>query len=180
MPKCKVCKEVYTKSRPLQAVCSPICALQLAQIKREKTERSAYRAAKDKIKSRGEWAREAQAAVNAWVRWRDKDLGCISCGKPASWNGQWHAGHYLSRGAHPELAYEADRHNLTKQCAQCNMWLSGNQAKMRQGLIERHGQHVIDWLEGPHEPKKYTIDDLRQIRDDYRMRLRQAKRCPQE
>jgi hypothetical protein len=60
------------------------------------------------------------------------------------------------------------------------MWLSGNQAKMRQGLIERHGQHVIDWLEGPHEAKKYTIDDLRQIRDDYRMRLRQAKKRPSE
>jgi hypothetical protein len=40
----------------------------------------------------------------------------------------------------------------------------------------RIGQAALDWLEGPHDAKKYTIEDLRKIRDDYRMRLRQAKK----
>jgi len=157
----------------MQVCCSVPCALQLAQIKREKAERSAYRQAKDKIKSRGEWAREAQAAFNAWIRERDKALPCISCRRHHT--GQYHAGHYRSRGSNPALSYEPL--NCHKQCSVCNNWRSGHLTEYRINLLKKIGQEALDWLEGPHEPKKYSIDDLRQIRDDYRMRLRQAKKC---
>ena len=175
MPKCKVCKQTFDRVRPLQAVCSPICALQLAQTKRKQAERKAYRVAKEKIKTRSDYMREAQTALNAWIRLvRDKDEPCISCGRHHS--GQYHAGHYRSRGAMPMLALEP--RNIHKQCSICNNHKSGNLTEYRIRLLAKVGQAELDWLEGPHEPKKYTIEDLRQIRDEYRMRLRQAKKCP--
>ena len=179
MAKCKACKAVYTPSRPLQQACSVPCAIQLANAKRDKSarvaiqnERKATRIAKDRIKNRGEWAREAQQAFNAWIRERDKGLPCISCGRHHT--GQLHAGHYRSRGAHPELTYEPLNCNL--QCAPCNTFKSGNVVEYRINLLKKIGQEALDWLEGPHDPKKYTIDELRQIRDDYRFRLRSAKK----
>ena len=39
--------------------------------------------------------------------------------------------------------------------------------------IERIGSGVVDWLEGPHLPAKWTVDELRAIRDDYRRKLRE-------
>lgn len=116
--------------------------------------------------------KEAQAAVNAYVRERDRDLPCISCGR--FHQGQWHAGHYLSRGAHPELAL--DERNLAKQCQPCNTHLSGNQLEYRKGLIARYGIDHVEWLEGPHEAKKYTIDDLKAIRDEYKQKLKAIKK----
>jgi hypothetical protein len=126
---------------------------------------------REAIKPRAKWMREAQAAFNAWIRQRDKDLPCISCGRHHQ--GQWHAGHYLSTGARPELRF--DERNVHKQCSACNTHLSGNLVLFRAGLIAKLGLESVEWLEGPHEPRKYTIEDLRQIRDDYRYGLKGAK-----
>ena len=34
----------------------------------------------------------------------------------------------------------------------------------RINLVKRIGQEAVDWLEGPHEPCKYTIQDLIEIK----------------
>lgn len=176
--KCRICRQAFMPRSLSHTCCSIECSVFLARQKREsaekeqkKTERKAIKARKEKIKSRSDWAREAQAAVNAFVRERDKDLPCISCGRHHE--GQYHCGHYLSRGAHPELAYV--ELNLAKQCAPCNTHLSGNQVRFRAGLIARIGLAKVEWLEGPHEPKKYTIPELRELRDLYRAKLRDLR-----
>lgn len=148
----------------MQVVCDPQCAYLYAQEKREKKERADHRSAKEKLKTRAQWMRETQAAFNSWVRQRDAAEPCISCGRHHE--GQYHAGHYLSRGAHPELAFEPL--NCHKQCAPCNTHLSGNQARFRQALIAKIGIDAVEWLEGPHEPKKYSIDELKEIKARYR------------
>jgi hypothetical protein len=33
----------------------------------------------------------------------------------------------------------------------------------------------VEWLEGPHEPKKYTIEDLKSIKETYRQKLKALK-----
>lgn len=170
--KCRCgCGATFEPRNSFQIAATPECALVLARKQREKTERNiaqarrkADRVAREKLKTRSDWQREAQTAVNAYVRERDRDKPCISCGRYHQ--GQWHAGHYLSRGAHPELALEPL--NIHKQCAPCNTHLSGNQVRYRQGLIERLGIEVVDWLEGPHEPKRHTAEELRAIRDEFR------------
>lgn len=178
--KCRCgCGSSFTPRSSLHVAYSMACALKLAEKQRErkaqqvaKVARKADREAKEKLKTRSDWMKEAQTAVNAYVRERDKELPCISCGR--FHEGQWHAGHYLSRGAHPELALE--QRNIHRQCAPCNTHLSGNQVKFRLGLIARHGVELVDWLEGPHEPKRYTIDELKAIRDEYRTRLRELQK----
>lgn len=178
MTKCRTCKSPFERVRPLQVTClSYACQVAYAEKivaksaeKREQQERQAIRVRREKLKTRSDWMREAQSAVNALRRAEDEAKGyaCISCGtaNPV----QWHAGHYLSRGAHPELALEP--RNIHRQCSQCNDYLSGNQIEMRKGIVARYGAAEAEWLEGPHEPKHYSIDDLKQIRDEAKADLR--------
>ena len=180
MKRCKVCKEPFTPRQPMAQVCSPECALSLAISNRAKAEkvasvkeRKATKDKLDKLKSRSEWAREAQSAVNAWVRLRDAGKPCISCGRHHS--GQNHAGHYLSTGARPELRFEPL--NIHLQCAPCNTYLSGNAVLYRKSLIERIGLDKVEWLEGQHEPKKYTVDDLKAIKAEYMQKAKELRKA---
>ena len=175
---CKACKGKYESARLGQVCCSPVCAYAYAKAQREKREakakvdeRKKLKAKIQALKPKSHWQKLAQAAVNAFVRVRDEKLPCISCGR--FHNGQWHAGHYLSRGAHPELALEP--RNIHKQCAPCNNHLSGNQINFRKGLIARFGEAEAEWLEGPHESKHYSIDDLKQIAAQYRAMTKQLQ-----
>jgi hypothetical protein len=137
-----------------------VIAAETAKAKRVRKE---HRAAKLKLKSRADWLRDAQAAFNRYIRLRDHDKPCISCGR--NHQGQWHAGHYRSVGACPELRFEEA--NVHKQCAPCNDHLSGNIVEYRRGLIERIGIDQVEWLEGNHEAKKYTIEEIKAIKAEY-------------
>jgi hypothetical protein len=161
--KCSVCREQFQPVRPLQSVCGLQCAVIAAESAKAKQVRKEYRSAKQKMKSRADWLREAQAAFNRYIRLRDHDKPCISCGRQHQ--GQWHAGHYRSVGACPELRFEEA--NVHKQCAPCNDHLSGNIVEYRRGLIERIGIDQVEWLEGNHEAKKYTIEEIRAIKAEY-------------
>jgi hypothetical protein len=121
-----------------------------------------------KLKSRSDWIKEAQAVFNAWIRERDKNLPCISC--KCSNAGQWHAGHYLSVGARPELRF--DPLNVHKQCVHCNLYMSGNLINYRKSLCEKIGVENVELLEGPHDAKKYTIEELELIKKTYSMMLK--------
>ena len=37
------------------------------------------------------------------------------------------------------------------------------------------GADAVAWLEGRHEAKRYTIDDLKAIKAEYRQKLRELK-----
>ena len=169
--KCTVCKDKFKQQRIGQKVCGPECARVQGRRDTEKQERKETRERKAKLKTRSEWMKEAQAAVNAYVRARDAELPCISCGRRHE--GQWHAGHYLARGSHPHLALVED--NLAKQCAPCNTYLSGNQQKYRVGLIARIGLARVEALEADQTPRHYTIDDLKRIKAEYAAKLRALK-----
>jgi hypothetical protein len=43
--------------------------------------------------------------------------------------------------------------------------------------VKRIGQEKVDWLEGPHAPKRYTIDELKAIKADYGGRVRALKKA---
>ena len=161
---CPSCREKFTPIRPLQVVClNHQCLLDHVKSIKAKRERKETKERKAKLKTRRDWLREAQTAFNRFIRMRDTGKPCISCGRHHQ--GQIHAGHYLSVGAHPELRF--DGINVHAQCAPCNNHLSGNIVEYRKGLIARYGQHVVDYLEGPHEAKHYTVEELKQIKADY-------------
>ena len=179
LKKCKSCREEFTPLRTLQAVCSPACAIRHAEAVRAseksraaKLERAEHRKAREKTKTRGEWMREAQVAFNAYIRERDRDFPCISCGR--FHDGQWHAGHYRATSVAPALRFNEE--NVHKQCAPCNNYLHGNLLEYRINLIRRIGQDKVDWLEGNHEPAKYSIEELKSIKRNYSLITRELKK----
>ncbi len=146
--------------------------------KQAKAKRKEIRQAKERIKTRSDWMKEAQQAFNAYIRARDDGKPCISCGAAYVDNvrgGRIDAGHYRSIGSCPELRFEPD--NCHAQCVTCNRYLSGNAVDYRLGLINRIGLERVERLERQHDPKKYTIDDLKEIRDKYRAMKRELEKA---
>jgi hypothetical protein len=140
-------------------------------------ERRETKERREKLKSRADYMREAQAEVNAYVRLRDANLGCVSCEKPATWQGQWHASHFRSVGSSPHLRF--DMRNIHKACSVCNNHLSGNIINYRPELIRRIGLEAVESLECDQTPRHMTIDEIKAITADYRQKLRELKRATQ-
>ncbi|VVM94630.1 recombination protein NinG [Pseudomonas fluorescens] len=187
--RCPSCRVMFTPARGGQAVCGEIeCAI--AHGKSEKVQASAKKALadvgrreikvrKEKLKTRADHLREAQAAVNEYVRLRDAHLPCISCDSMPNDNdlmtgSRWDAGHYRSVGACPELRFEPL--NIHRQCVKCNRNLSGNAVEYRIRLVLRIGAETVAWLEGPHEPRKYTVEEIKTIKAEYRAKTRELKK----
>lgn len=178
--KCRECKTIFTPRSSTQIVCGFECSVKYTIKKREakesiehRKERKQTREAKEKLKTRSEWMKEVQTIFNSYIRHRDKNEGCCSCDKPASWQGQWHASHYRSVGSTPELRFE--ELNVWKGCSVCNNHLSGNIMNYRIKLIEKIGQQAVEWLEGKHEAKHYTIQDLQELKKIYREKIKQLE-----
>ncbi|MNF80647.1 Bacteriophage Lambda NinG protein [compost metagenome] len=185
--KCRAtaCGASFVPRVAFQTWCSPDCAVVIARGKQEKkrkelaqVERREIKVRKDKLKSRADRLREAQAAVNEFVRLRDAHLPCISCDSMPSdhdliTGSRWDAGHYRSVGACPELRFEPL--NIHRQCVKCNRNLSGNAVEYRIRLVKRIGADKVDWLEGPHSARKYTVDEIKTIKADYRAKTRELK-----
>ena len=182
MKRCKVCRTPFEPRLPLQAVCGIDCAKSLAVSVRGKAEkqatikqRRADRERKERLKTRSQWEKEAQTAFNAFIRARDADKPCICCGLPLAAGdvgGAYDCGHYRSVGSAPHLRY--DERNAHAQRKQCNRWGAGRAVDYRLGLIERIGLARVEALEADQEPRKYTADELRAIRDLYREKLREV------
>ena len=185
--KCKVasCGATFVPARLGQSVCSPACAIIDAPRHQEKArkslaqvERKEIKVRKEKLKSRGDHMREAQQAFNEFIRTRDQAAGhlCISSGKPLSWSGNAvDAGHYRSVGSAPHLRF--DERNCHAQSKQDNRFLSGNAVDYRIGLIARIGQDAVDSLESDQSVRKYTIEDIKAIKAEYRAKTRELKRA---
>ena len=178
--KCKnpACGASFPPRRLGQAVFSPACGLAIAPANHDKArkaidqrERREIKVRKEKLKTRADHLKEAQVVVNQYIRLRDADLPCVSCGR--FHDGQWHAGHFRSAGGHPELRFEPL--NIWRQCAPCNTHKSGDLVNYRAELVRRIGPEKVEWLEGPHEAKRYTIEDLKAIKAEYRAKIKQLK-----
>lgn len=186
--KCRVaeCRATFVPAQPFQTWCSPDCAVVIIRQRQEKQrksfaqrERREIKVRKEKLKSRADHLREAQAAVNEYVRLRDAHLPCISCDSMPNDNdlmtgSRWDAGHYRSVGACPELRFEPL--NIHRQCVKCNRNLSGNAVEYRIRLVQRIGVETVAWLEGPHEPRKYTVEEIKNIKAEYRAKTRELKK----
>lgn len=170
--KCKVCKTKFEQVfNTMQSTCGNIeCAIEYGNKLKEKTrkvESSAFKkAVRDKDRS---WhIKTCQTAFNRYIRLRDADEPCISCQRHHQ--GQYHAGHWKSVGSSPELRFNEDNNN--KQCSVCNNHRSGNVADYRVNLIKKIGIARVSTLEGPHDPKKYTVEYLKDLTAHYRKLIR--------
>ena len=189
-PKPKTCKNPacrasFVPQRLGQAVCSPKCALATVEVQKAKEKKSLAQAGrrdikvrKEALKTRGDHMREAQQAFNEYIRTRDQAAGhlCISSGKPLDWSGNAvDAGHYRSVGSAPHLRF--DERNCHAQSKQDNRFLSGNAVDYRIGLIARIGQEAVDALESDQSVRKYTVEEIKAIKAEYRAKTRELKRA---
>lgn len=192
--KCTVCREWFNPVRDGQFVCSFECAsahgkaandaakaaaqlkIKQQQNKAAKSERKRQAERRIAVKPLSYFIKQAQQAFNDFIRYRDRHLVCISCDRHH--DGQYHAGHFRTTGANPELRFDED--NCHKQCSVCNNHLSGNLTAYRPALIAKIGQARFDVLMGPHALPKWSRDDYIRIRDEYRAKLRDLKKQEDE
>ncbi len=175
--KCRICKGEFTPQSTTQITCSYQCALvkvekdrEQLKKKQEKAWRKEKRERKEKLKSKSDYLREAQTAFNAFIRERDKNENCISCGRPPK---KRNAGHYKSVGSHPELRFDEDNCHL--QCEHCNTYKSGNQVEYRANLIMRIGIDRVEALESSREMPHWSIEDIKAIKAKYKAKLKELR-----
>lgn len=175
------CGRQFAPNNSLQVVCSAWCGMQYAKTEKgqadiarvQKRELREWRASHESLAT---LTRRAQAAFNRYVRARDAGLPCISCGatpEPRR-GGTMDCGHYRSTGAMPSLRFEPD--NAAAQCVRCNRDLSGNTVEFRRGLLQRIGPDRLAWVDGPHPIRRWTRDELREIRQRFDLLTRELTR----
>jgi len=176
--KCKSCSVEFMPQRMGQAVCSPVCALDLVRKGKAKTEaikakveRRETRAKLEKLKTISQLEEDCRKIVQKIARIRDRHDGCISCHMGANYGGQWHGSHYRAHGACSSLQFHL--WNIHKACAQCNLFKGGNREGYVQGLLSKHGygRERIDWLDAQPKSQRFSRDYLE------RFKVVMGKRC---
>ncbi|ANH98960.1 hypothetical protein A8L59_16570 [Pseudomonas koreensis] len=200
--KCRVasCGASFVPQRLGQAVCGPACALKDAPRNEQKAKkaidqrnRREIEVRKEKLKTRTDHLKDAEKAVRDYRRMYELSIGsgCISCGESQEsiiaaqgWKtgGAFDAGHFLGKGARPELRLVPN--NIWLQCKSCNAGSSKYARKgqtvsqsFRAGLIARIGLAEVEALEADHEPRKHTVEELKAITAEYRAKTRELKRA---
>lgn len=172
---CEVCERLFVPDRMGQLVCRPACAMK--KVRQAKVqERAKFRTRKEAIKTIPVLIKEAQREFNAYIRERDAGKPCICCGLPLGTGevgGAYDAGHYRSTGSASHLRFNED--NCHAQRKQCNRYGAGRAVDYRIGLLHRIGPAKLESLESSNTPHKWTREELIQIRDTYRAKLKALK-----
>ncbi|WP_186375129.1 recombination protein NinG [Yersinia rohdei] len=177
-------KDEYIKQLAVKARQNTIQKDEQRRKKETQAERQSLKIRKLELKPDSHFKKLAQQAFNEYIRTRDYDQPCISCGEtnpPDLHGGQWDCGHFKTVGGFPELRFVEC--NAYRQCKSCNAGSAkyGGKAatveKMyRESLAEKFGQELVDWLDGPHEMNHYRRDDYIRIRNEYRAKTKALKK----
>ena len=178
--KCPHCRERLPK---LGDKIHPDCVGPWYEANRDKLRAKAVRAEKRQDREKREAAKsirkliaEAQFHFNEYTRLRDFDKGCYVCLRPfdQSIKGRAiHAGHVRSRGAAGHLRFTED--NCMGECEGCNAPHGAKPHQKEAGAIARIGQERFDALKHNNTPHKWTHDELRAIRDQYKAKAKELK-----
>jgi hypothetical protein len=177
---CPICDTEYLPRSSLQKVCHNYkCAIAFnkkrdeeiamrEKRKQERLQRDDLRERRERLKGVSEWQKEAQAAFNRYIRWRDYEKDCVSCGGRLQHSGNYMTGsavdasHYRSRGAASHLKFNV--FNVHSACTRCNRQLSGNAVEYRIRLIKRIGIERVERLEADSTPRKFDIAYLQRVK----------------
>lgn len=108
---------------------------------------------------------KAQAVFNRFVRDRDREKPCISCGQKLT-HEYSQAGHYISVGRSKALRFHED--NVHSQCSYCNIQLEGNVSKYRAGLIKKIGIEKVEKIEEEANKSDLKIPKAEEIFEKYK------------
>ena len=159
--KCSQCKERKPVSnmliKGLQAFCSiehwidyKVASIPKAKVKKEKETKVRHKKRLKELRSRNEWYDLLQVEVNKYVRNRDTNEPCCTCGA-ANPEIKYDAGHCFTRAARPDLRFNL--HNIHKQCSvRCNQHGSGMRQEYKEFIDRKYGVNHFDWLRSYHRP----------------------------
>ena len=165
--KCRYCKEKFTPFNSLQPFCfKDECIKEHNQKIKEKKNKIAKQEIRSQDKSLQ--LKLAQTIVNKYVRLRDQNKPCISCGHIG--NRQIHAGHYRPMGNNQQLRFYTL--NIFAQCSICNNYLSGNLANYRINLINKLGVEKVNLIESNQERGNYSIEYLERLIKVFRKKIK--------
>jgi len=114
----------------------------------------------------------AQKIVNTYIRLRDQENPCCSCGHTEG--RQFHAGHYESAGGNQQQRFYTL--NIHKQCSICNNYKSGNLIPYRLFMIEKYGLEKVEAIESDHSIKKYDVEYLQKLIKVFRKKIKLYKK----
>ncbi len=161
--------------------CSPGCGAEIAMQRLNKAKAQKAKRARKEIRERKErlkpitfWEKKAEAAVNKYVRLRDRSDGCISCHLPATWGGQWHASHLRSVGAASAVRFSL--WNIHKACSVCNAHKSGNIGEYLPRVRAKIGDKKVDWLYTQTQPRRYTVEYLQRLQRVFSKKCRRLEK----
>jgi predicted RNA-binding Zn-ribbon protein involved in translation (DUF1610 family) len=158
--KCKNCGiKFMPKYSTLQATCSFECAKVYGKKLLEKSQKEERKQIKESLLTHKDYLKILQKVFNSYIRLRDRDKPCISCGKII--NGKGHASHFFSVGHYPNLRF--NEFNVNLSCVECNVHLHGNTAEYAIRLPERIGNKNYEYLLSIREiPLKLTIEEIKE------------------
>jgi hypothetical protein len=166
--KCKQCGDLFNPYTTTQQVCSVGCAMEFNS---EKEVNKRVKQFKRELRDREWYLNALESVFNAYIRKRDKDLPCISCGCLKA--NKWDAGHFWAAGNYSFLRFNED--NVHKQCsAYCNVHLSGNQNSYRINLIKKIGAERVQWLDNHrHDKLELSIPEIKTLIEKYKKLCKQ-------
>jgi hypothetical protein len=167
--KCKNCKAEFTPVRFNQKFCfDSFCVKVWVELEKEKQWKKKKKVLKDELQTVQELTKLAQVVFNKYIRLRDKDKLCVSCGSKLG--SKFDAGHYFSSGGHKAVTFDED--NVHGQCVTCNQHKHGNLLNYQIGIQQRIGaDRLIELHSRAHDVKKWTKDELNEIIKRYKTKI---------
>jgi hypothetical protein len=168
--RCKNCREKFEPIRWNHKYClKDECVRAFVAEAREKQWKQTKTRMKENLKTTSDWLKEAQVVFNKYIRERDKNKPCISCGSKLG--DKFDAGHFWSSGGHKAVTFNED--NVHGQCVACNQWKHGNLLEYQIGIEKRIGaQRLLELHEKAHVTRKYTPDELKYLIHTYKEKIK--------
>ena len=168
MKKCKLCKQLNVRERNGIAVSKYCVACRKVKAEEKKAKRKltkTYQQSQFKKLHRQAWA-----LISQYVRQSAADsfgmVHCYTCGERKHFK-ELHCGHFH----HNKLDF--DLRNLRPQCAHCNTYNHGNLSVYGTKLAQEYGAEGMDKLLLDSNTVIYTNEDLENIIEEYKLKLKQ-------
>ena len=172
MPRCKNCREKFEPKHFNQKYCfKPDCVKAWVTSAKKNNWKKEKKKLKEELETVQSLTKKAQRYFNAFIRERDKEKPCVSCGKKLA--SKFDAGHYFS-STHKNITF--DENNVHGQCVRCNRDLHGNLLNYQLGIQERIGaDELIKLHEEAHKIRKFSREELKDIIELYKEKLKNLK-----
>jgi hypothetical protein len=169
-----VCGTEFIPTKPLQKYCTIKCVpKKTAKVKPVKPKSPKPRPQQPENPTRVDYVRILQIVFNQYIRLRDANKRCVSCGKIN--DGRFDAGHFLPVSTHPQLRF--NEQNVHGQCRECNSYKNGNVVAYEKGLIYRIGEEAVARLRAAKNPQKPCETELKTQIARYKAKIKELQAC---